>query len=152
MSTTHRNIPVVVLGAWCAVGPLSVAQAQQDTAVRFRPVDIYVDAGDQQLAAYQVELVVEEGSAQIVGVEGGEHAPFANPPYYDTRALMGGRIVLAAFSTAEKLPSGKQRLLTVHVREEGAEPRYALRLHAAADSSGQRINVELMVKPRDTAP
>ena len=44
--------------------------------MRFRPLDIYVDIPAAALAAYQIELVVEEGDAQIVGVEGGAHPAF----------------------------------------------------------------------------
>lgn len=120
----------------------------QDDEVRFRPLDIYLDSGATPLAAYQLELVVEAGDAEIVGVEGGAHPAFAEAPFYDPRALMGGRIVLAAFSTAQELPRGRVRLLTVHVRESGAEPRYAVRLIVAADANGDKLTPKVSIEAR----
>jgi len=85
---------------------------------------------------WQVELVVVSGDARIVGVEGGTAEGFREPPYYDSAALLGGRIVLAAFNTHISLPLGRHRVATVHVREAGPSPTYELRLAAAAGPEG----------------
>src|SRR4051812_29732715 len=53
-------------------------------AVRFQTVDVYVDAGDKPLAAYQFTLHSGAKNALLSGLEGGEHAAFAKAPYYDT--------------------------------------------------------------------
>ena len=59
---------------------LALAQQADPAPVRFEAVDVYVDSGDEPLAAYQFELVDPTGASLIVGVEGGEHAAFAAPP------------------------------------------------------------------------
>ena len=151
----HRHAPRgLIAGAALLLGlalfalPRS-ASCQEDEA-RFRPVDIYVDIPAAALAAYQIELVVEEGDAQIVGVEGGEHPAFKEAPFYDPRALMSGRIILAAFSTDAALPRGRVRLLTVHVREVGPAPRYSLRLVAAAGADGEQLTPTVSIEARAT--
>ena len=57
--------------------------AASQSVVRFAAVDVYVDATDKTLGAYQFELTAEVGEIAIVGIEGGEHPAFAEPPYYD---------------------------------------------------------------------
>ncbi len=128
----------------------SLALASSPEA-RFRPLDVFIDSGSTPLAAYQVELKVKSGDAKIVGVEGGEHAAYKKPPYYDAKALMGGRIILAAFSTAGDLPTGRHRVLTVHVRESGPEPEYELVVHAAADAEARPLRVRASLAPRKEA-
>lgn len=128
----------------------SVAAAS-DPEPRFRPLDVFIDSGSTPLAAYQIELKVISGDAQIVGVEGGEHQAFKKPPYYDSKALMGGRIILAAFSTAANLPSGRYRIFTVHVRESGPEPTYELIVQAAADAKAKPLRVRASLAPKKKA-
>ena len=53
--------------------------------------------------------------------------------------MKGGRIIIAAFSTASDLPHGKTRVATLHMRETGAAPEYAITLIVAASSGGTRI-------------
>src|SRR5262245_59605150 len=74
---------------------------------RFRAVDIYVDSGSAPLAAYQLEFSVTNQVAKIVGIEGGDHEAFREPPFYDPKAIQQERVILAAFSTqaSEQLPS-----------------------------------------------
>jgi len=66
-------------------------------SVRFAVVDVYVDSGNQPLAAYQCGLTAARGDVKIVGVEGGEHAAFAEPPYYDPAAMMNDRTAVFVF-------------------------------------------------------
>lgn len=108
--------------------------------VRFKPVEIRLDAGQKRIAAYQVELGVVSGEAEIVGVEGSDLPGFDTAPYYDPAALAGGRIIIAAFSTEHHLPVGANRVATVHMRESGkATVVYELRVTAAADANGEPI-------------
>ena len=104
--------------------------------VRFRPLHIELEVEQTPVSVWQVELVVVSGDARIVGVEGGTAEGFREPPYYDSAALLGGRIVLAAFNTHISLPAGRHRVATVHVREAGESPTYELRLAAAAGPEG----------------
>ncbi len=88
-------------------------------AIRFESVDVFVDSGPQPLAAYQFELTApaEPGfQSVIVGVEGGEHAAYASPPYYDPKALQNDRIIIASFSLAEELPTGRTRVARLHMQ------------------------------------
>lgn len=108
--------------------------------VRFAATDIYVDSGVTPLAAWQCEFKAVAGDVKIVGIEGGEHAAFQTPPYYDPAAMMNNRVILAAFNTGAALPTGKSRVARVHVRIAGdVTPRYELTLTAAASTEGQRF-------------
>lgn len=139
----HRALPALLL---LVAGLPSVAPAQG--AGHFRPVAIYVDTGDEPLAAYQLELLVTQGEAMIVGVEGGEHPAFREAPYYDPAALQGGRIILAAFSTGADLPRGRTRIGTVHVREiDGQAAEYEPRLIVCATRNGERIPAQAAAIP-----
>ncbi len=108
--------------------------------VRFAWVDVFIDPGDVPLAAYQFELAAETGAFQIVGVEGGEHPAFAEPPYYDPAALADDRIIIAAFSTDDDLPAGPMRVARIHVQIVGADtPDYVVKLTVAATADGTEI-------------
>jgi len=126
-------------------------QAANDSSVRFRAVDIFLDSKDSPLAAYQLEFSVTNGAAKIVGIEGGEHPAFAGPPFYDPKAMQHERVIIAAFSTnaMSDLPKGKARVATIHIQISGvAEPEFKLRLQVAADSNGNKIPAEATVKER----
>lgn len=119
---------------------LPAGAERPDAPIRFRAVDVVIDAGEQPLAAWQFELAAETGDAKIVGIEGGEHPAFAQPPYYDPAALANHRVIIAAFNTGRDLPVGKTRVARLHVQITGqAEPEYAVRLEAAASPTGERI-------------
>ncbi len=126
---------------------LGVVSAQSAT-VRFEAVDIFVDSGPAALAAYQIEVIArfagEGGSATLVGVEGGAHAEFAQPPYYDPAALHADqakeRIIIAGMSTAgtDDLPRGRVRVARLHMRIDG-EARYVTNLMVAGGPSAEKI-------------
>jgi hypothetical protein len=81
---------------------------------------------------------------KIVGIEGGEHRAFREPPFYDPKAMQEERVIIAAFSTEkpENLPTGKTRVATIHLQTTGTE-RLGIRLElqTAADSAGKKISV-----------
>jgi hypothetical protein len=125
--------------------------ATNDSAIRFRAVDIYVDSKDKPLAAYQIEFSVTNGNARIVGIEGGEHSAFSEPPFYDPKAMQHERVIIAAFSTnvASNLPKGKMRIATIHIQTGSAvELEFELKLQAAADSNGNKIAAEANAEER----
>ncbi len=108
--------------------------------MRFVYVDVFIDAGDQPLAAYQFELSAAQGEIKIVGVEGGDHPAFAEPPYYDPKALQNDRIIIAAFDTDTDLPTGKTRIARVHLAIIGNQkPDYVVELSVAATTDGSEI-------------
>ncbi len=117
-----------------------VASNAAEPIVRFTAVDVYIDAGDRPLAAYQFELSALPGQFKIVGIEGGEHAAFTEPPYYDPAALNRNRVIIAAFNTGNDLPSGKTRVARVHVQVIGhPAPNYDVKLIVVADAEGETI-------------
>jgi len=113
-------------------------QGRED--VRFEAIDVFVDSGAVPLAAFQFEMQSRRPGVEIVGIEGGEHAAFAEPPYYDPRAMNNNRVILAAFSTADELPSGRSRVARVHVQFQGPEPhKFETRLDVSATTDGKPI-------------
>ena len=134
---------VAVLGGSRAVAPV---EAQEET--RFSVFDVWIDSGAAPLAAWQVEIADARGHAKLVGVEGGDPGAFGAPPFHDPKALMGERIVLAAFDTGSALPSGRARVARLHVEIHGAaEPRFEARVVAAADGEGRAIDARVEVRP-----
>ncbi|MBE0537829.1 MAG: hypothetical protein IH624_19385 [Phycisphaerae bacterium] len=110
-----------------------------DAAVRFVPLHVFIDSGEAPLAAWQFELNATS-DVKIVGVENGEHEAFAEPAYYDPAALMNNRIIIAAFSTADALPTGRTRVATIHLQITGdADPDYELILTVAGARDGSEI-------------
>ncbi|HUT32359.1 MAG TPA: hypothetical protein VNE39_02675 [Planctomycetota bacterium] len=109
-------------------------------AVRFAAVEVFIDSGEQALAAWQFELAAERGDVKIVGIEGGEHPAFKSPPYYDPAAMQHDRVVVAAFNTGTELPKGRTRIARIHVQIAGdVQPEYAIRLETAGGPDGRRI-------------
>lgn len=155
MSARHATPRCLLVGLVLALvagaGALSPTRASSAAAAepvgppRFRTLDVMVDSA-RPLVAYQVAIDVLEGDGRVIGVEGGE-APFSEPPYYDPAALMQGRIILAAFSTATALPPGRHRVATIHVREAGGEPVYQVALEVAGTTGGARVPAEVSLEP-----
>ncbi len=136
-----RRALIVFLLCGAAFAAAWELRAQQQPATRFTVVDVYVESMEP-LAAWQFELTERGGRMQVVGIEGGESASFAEPPFYDRNAVEQGaadRIIVADFSLsgAETLPLGRTRVARVHVRLAGDEsPDYELRLIAAGSTDG----------------
>ena len=101
---------------------------------------MFIDSGAAALAAYQFELKVAAGDVTLVGVEGGEHRAFSNPPYYDPKALSQQRIVVAAFDTGGELPRGRTRVARLMVRVRGdVAPAYDATLQVAGSPEAKTI-------------
>jgi hypothetical protein len=116
-------------------------------------VEVYVDAGQASLAAYQFEVTARTGNVALVGLEGGDHPAFKSAPYYDTRALLRNKVIVAAFSTAADLPRGRTRVATLMVQITGeAEPAYDAKLVTAASADGKPIAATVTLTPVNTPP
>jgi hypothetical protein len=110
------------------------------TASKFLAVDLFVDPQGKPLAAYQAQVVAKGAEVTLVGVEGGDHPAFSAAPYYDKRAILSRRIVIAAYNTGTILPTGKTRVATLMIRVTGgAQPLFAATLQAAASSDAHAI-------------
>jgi len=135
---------LTVLIALCC--GLAFGQQTETNSIRFQAVDIFVDSQTTALAAYQLEFAITSGNAKIVGIEGGEHAAFAEAPFYDPKAMQQERVILAAFSTqpGDKLPTGKTRVATIHLQITGTdELKFETKLTTAASSDGNKIAVTI---------
>lgn len=144
-----KKYMVITLITFCIVVAGLAQQSEQkgpsaQPRVRFAPLHIFLDSGNQDLAAFQFELKAVRGQIKIVGVEGGQHPVFKKPPYYDPAALANDRIIIAAFSTSHDLPTGLSRIATIHLQIIGdTEPEYELDLIVAANADGENIPAEL---------
>jgi hypothetical protein len=142
-----RAVFLLASGFWL----LAPSPGAAPDTIRFDYIDIYIDSGGEPLAAHQFEATARAAGATIVGVEGGEHPAFADAPYYDPRALMNDRIIVAAFSTASDLPAGRTRVARLHLRLTGdATAEHDLVLHAAASSEGNRIPATISMGQGET--
>ena len=145
----RRGCLIVAAFFGLAAGLFAQETATEEGRVRFCAVDIYVDSKASPLAAYQLEFTVTNGVAKIVGIEGGEHVAFHEPPFYDPKAMQHERVILAAFNTGDQLPSGKTRVATIHLQVTNSLPlQCELKLQAAGNSAGARIAAEVSFEER----
>lgn len=109
--------------------------------VRFAAFDVLIDSGKTPLAAYQVKIVATSGDVTLVGIEGSDHPAFAAAPYYDKHAILNKQIIVAAYSLAGSLPTGKTRVATLMVRlGNGAKPGWHITVQVAGGADGKPIN------------
>lgn len=145
-----RLLPILQL-LWLAAGLQAQPAALEEGRSRFCAVDIFVDSGSTPLAAYQIEFAATNGLAKIVGIEGGEHPAFRQPPFYDPKAMQHERVIIASFSTraAADLPNGKTRMATIHLQITGSgAPGFELKLQVAGDSQGKKISADISFRER----
>lgn len=139
-------ISLLVIGG----GALTAQTLQQEPPQpAFGTVEVWADSGDEPIAAWQVELTAQQRGVRIVGVEGGAHPAYTQPPYYDTRAMQNDRVILAALSTADAdgLPTGATRVATVHyLSETGQPPRFDSKFVTAANAKDHRIALTVTLK------
>jgi hypothetical protein len=140
---------LLMLAAARAAAPIGAsAQTSPSTAddVKFTAMEVYVDPHGTALAAYQVQINATAGDIALVGIEGGEHPAFSQPPYYDKRAILDRQVILAAYSTAANLPSGKTRVATLMVRISGKQqPKWSAMLMVAGSAEGRSIDASVTV-------
>jgi hypothetical protein len=147
-----NKITSIILTSIYLIVPVLAQQSGQDyqthqPGVLFAPLHIYIDSGNNSLAAYQFELKAVDGQIKIVGVEGGQHEAFKEAPYYDPAALAKDRIIIAAFSTGSNLPKSRTRVATIHLQIIGrTEPQYELKLIVAADADAKEIPAEITLE------
>ncbi len=123
-------------------------QNEAGDAARFEAIDVFVDSGNHHLAAWQLELASATKDVEIVGIEGGEHPAFKEPPHYDPRAMNNNRVILGAFNTGsdDELPRGRSRVARVHVRIAGSGDRlWHIELTTSASSGGTKIPAEISI-------
>jgi len=130
----------------CVLAAPLFAQQPADEEGRgsFRVVDIYVDSKGAPLAAYQLRFSMTNTNVKIVGIEGGDHPAFREPPLYDPRAIQHERVIIAAFNTgpSDELPKGKTRVATIHLEAMGDDAlQCTLKVQTAANPDGKKIAI-----------
>lgn len=145
----RRSTPrwgLLALIAWLVL-PLGCAEQGTRQEPRFYAVDVFVDAGSEALAAWQVEVRDAAELALLVSVEGGEHEAFLEPAGYDPRALQHHRIVLVAYHLGSSCPTGRTRVATLHFAQERAgQPRFEVVLVAAAAPDGRVLDARVEIQ------
>ena len=148
---------MVVATALIALLSVRASHTVQDAApstqaVHFAYVDVRIDPHDKPLAAYQIEFLADPNRVKLVGVEGGNHPAFVDPPYYDPAALSHNRVILAAFNTGSALPKQSFRAASLHLEVVGNEPpQWSAKLIVASDSDGTSIPVDVSVSSAEGA-
>ena len=153
MRTARQVIVSLALLFGLAAGLLAQQPADEEGRTRFCAVDIFVDSGSTPLAAYQLVFAATNGIAKIVGIEGGEHPAFHQPPFYDPKAMQHDRVIIASFSTEPPttLPVGKTRVATIHFQTtEDSLPQFEIQLQTAGDSQGNKIPATASFEQRKT--
>lgn len=148
----------------CIAALMSAAVFTQDAvkpSAQFIAVDVMIDAGTQQISAWQLELALPE-HVTIVGIENASHPAFAaKPPAYDPAALANHRIILAqladdtAAGGAEGVAEGfgRFRLTTLHLRAAGGfDPQRDVHIveHITLDVRGDDVSTSLSFTLRDS--
>lgn len=139
----ERALRIVGFVLALCVAPLLTTSQETGSAVRFTWVDLWIDAGEHELAAWQLDLALERAGAVLVGVEGGAHPAYAEPAHYDPEALRASeRVILAALAQTDAPPSGRTRVARLHYQVSGSEQLAleALRV-VAGDARGNEIEV-----------
>ena len=139
MKLCRFTVTLIILVALSGAQQPALDPGTPRRPVRFQPVDIFIDSHDVPLAAYQFEFAAKSGQIALVGVEGGDHAAFREPPYYDPAALYNDRVIIAAFHTGRDLPTGHTRVARLHLQITGEEPEFDVRLDVSATSDGKPI-------------
>lgn len=128
------------------------AAAEPAPVMTFAAYDIIIETPDP-LAAYQVRIS-GVATMKLIGVEGGDHAVYAEPPHYDAALLAADtradRIVLADYSLDDDLPSGRVRIARIHVAvmDGGEQVVPAVVLVAAGRADESRITEAVAVLSR----
>ena len=130
-----------------AAAPEPAAGPAPAPGQRFAPVDVFVDAGEERLAAWQLEITYDGGKVQVLSLEGGEPQGFREAPWYDPAGMTGGRMVIAAFvSDDAQAPAGRNRVARLHLRmEKTGSPLPAAKLVTAAKPGGERIGAKVQL-------
>jgi len=132
------------------IGSLAWAEAPatkttQSLAGGFGWVDVYLDSHGKSLAAYQLELMIADQAATVVGIEGGETMAFKEPPYYDPAAMSQSRVILAAYSIGTDLPTARVRVARVHLQFRSPDRKYTANIITAGTADGAKIDAEASV-------
>ena len=137
-----RVVPIILfmLGMLGGSAPEANRVDATQPGPSFVAFDVLIDSGKTPLAAYQVRIVATSGDITLVGIEGSDQQAFAAAPYYDKRAILSKQIIVAGYSLAGSLPTGKTRVATLMVRiGSSATPDWHVTLQVAGGADGKQI-------------
>jgi len=137
-----RIVPVIFLMLGLLGGSAPDANQLDTTqpAAHFAACDVLIDSGKIPLGAYQVKIVTTSGDITLVGIEGSDQPAFAAAPYYDKHAILNKQIIVAGYSLAGSLPTGKTRVATLMVRiGSSIKPDWHVTLQVAGGADGKQI-------------
>ena len=148
-----KTLSFSILLLLCSLLSLSLfsdeAQPIVDDEVRFVVVDVWMDSGKKDCAAWQCEVLYDKARISILSLEGGKDF-FKEPPFYDKRGLKAGHIYLAAFTTEKKeVPEGKVLIGRLHLQVLGdAAPTLDIKLIDASSFAGEEIKPSFEIRSR----
>lgn len=152
---TLLAVAATSLGFRAATG--TIIAAQDAPSVRFSAIDVVLTLPEgAELGSYQVELAPlaeQRARVRVVGIEGGEHTAFKAPPFYDPAAIGNERVIIAAYSTAAQLPTGRSRIARVHYEITGRGELPALdqlietRASLTTDRDGDAVDAASILTP-----
>lgn len=137
-----RIVPLIflILGLLGGNAPEANRIDATQPSAHFAAFDVLIDSGKTPLAAYQVKIVATSDDVTLVGIEGSDQPAFAAAPYYDKRAILNKQIIVAGYSLAGSLPTGKTRVATLMVRiGSGNKPDWHISLQVAGGTDGKPI-------------
>lgn len=151
MKQTKSNASVSGLLCLVLLGGFAAATAQPaPPELRFAAYELWIETGDRELAAWQVEVTDPAAHAQLVGLEGGSAGAYSEAPYYDPAALHQHRVIVAAFSLEAILPRGRTHVATLHFALDAAsDPAFEIVPIAAADPSGASITINAVLVKKE---
>ena len=122
-----------------------------DLTIHFTSVDIWVNSGEEALAAYQTEIVYDKNKIIVVGIEGGEKNGFKRAPFYDLKGMKSGRIIIASFiKNKQNALNGKARIARLHLQVSGEKYNdFSIKLMAAANVKGEKIQPSVKIIKTD---
>jgi len=121
---------------------------QQTSSFRF--IDVYVDAHEKPLGAFQFDARLGNG-VELVGLEGGDHPAFHTPPKYDPKALSQSRVIVADYSLEGANARGAVRIARLHVFvPDTRQLDPTIKLSVASSAAGKAIDASISWKIGDT--
>ena len=136
------------VAAVALLATVAATPASGEPEPHFVAFDIRIDAGESNLAAWQIEVTYDAATTKILSLEGGATAGFRDAPHYDRRGFEAGRIVIAAFCpTDDTAPRGATRVARLHLRTAGEAAAPVVRLVTAARPGGAKIDARATLAP-----
>ena len=123
----------------------NVNAEEESSDVRFVYVDIFAES-TETLTAWQLKLTYAKDIVTIVGIEGSEKNS-QKIPYYDTRGMKAGTIILANYDTGKTgIQNGKGRIARLHLQiRAGQNIKFNILEKIAATFQGKKLKTKFTI-------